>query len=438
MANDIVSINVSTQFAPIPNNLQKTGAFVSQGGTSTSQGTLTLLTQTSDLTPVLAQAIAITTMTWASNLVSVTLASPHGITTGETVSWTIQGVVPTGYNSASIAVTATGPNTFTYPLSIDPGTVTTQGQALPASASEIQAMANTYFAQGSGNAVYVLELGIGNPGDGVTYLTSWIASNLNRIYGFMVPRSWATEPSYPALVSAQAGNTALTYFFTTFNASNYAANVPNFQFKSAFNFIEGQTVPATEFSVASVFYTILNRSPSNVNKVPPLQYAFLVGVTVGTWTGAQRAAFKSLYLNYADTGAEGGITNTILKGGVLGSSLFFNFWYATDWVIINMHVQLANAIINGSNTTVNPLYYNQQGIDRLQAVAQGVMNSGVAFGLLLAGASVSAVDFVTYTTNNPSDYADGEYDGLSGSAIPQNGFTHITFNLVVSDLVTGS
>lgn len=36
------------------------------------------------------------------------------------------------------------------------------------------------------------------------------------------------------------------------------------------------------------------------------------------------------------------------------------------WCAINLEMDLANEVINGSNTTVNPLYYEQNGIDRLQ------------------------------------------------------------------------
>jgi hypothetical protein len=436
MANDIVTINVSTQFAPAPDNLQKIGAFVSQGGTNTSPGTLTILTQVADLTPILSASIAITAATWASNLVTITLSTVHGIPSGETVTWTIAGMVPAGYNG-TYQVTATGPNTFTYPLSVNPGTATTFGTAVDASNAEVLSMATTYFANGNTNAVYVLELGEGNTANGVSDLTTWIANNPNQVYGFIVPRSWATEPSFPALVNAQSGNTALTYFFITFNSSNYA-NASSFAgYKAAFLFVESVNVAANEFSVAAPFFVILNRSPSNVNKVPPLQYAFLVGVTAGPWNGTQRAAFKAAFLNFADTGAEGGITNTILKGGVVGTGLYYNFWYSTDWAIINLHLNLANTIINGSNNVINPLYYNQQGINRLQATAQQTVNSGISFGLFLAPGVVNAVDFLTYTTDNPSDYAIGEYDGLSATLTPQNGFTHIIFNLTVTDIVAG-
>ena len=44
MSNNIVIVNVSEQIASTPSTLQKTGAFVSQGGTTLAAGTNTLFT----------------------------------------------------------------------------------------------------------------------------------------------------------------------------------------------------------------------------------------------------------------------------------------------------------------------------------------------------------------------------------------------------------
>jgi len=428
MSNPIVIINVSTQFAPGASTLQGTGVVVSQGGTSITPGTKQLITQGSDLTPLLVNAINISGIVWASNVVTATLVSPHGIPVGETVNFTILGVTPSGYNG-TFAVTATTTNAVTYALATNPGTASIQGSAIATDEAEDLAAITTFFAQGATAPIYILELGAGNPAAGVTALTTYIANNPLTIYSYLVPREWATEPTFPALVSAQSGDTACTYFFVTFNESNFAQASAFAGMKAFFGFVEAPTVAATEFSVAAVQQITLNRNPSAVNKVPPLLYSFLVGVTPYAWTGPQVAQFKSLNLSYADTGSEGNITNTILKGGNLGSSLYYNFWWATDWAMINVHVSLANAVINGSNNTINPLYYDQPGIDTLQAVAQNTLNAGVTYGLLLGPVTVAAVTFGAYTQANPSAYAAGTYGGLSCVMTPQNGFTQVVFNL---------
>ncbi|MEV2242811.1 hypothetical protein, partial [Micromonospora sp. NPDC049891] len=118
----------------------------------------------------------------------------------------------------------------------------------------------------------------------------------------------------------------------------------------------------------------------------------------------------------------------------------------------------ANEVINGSNTTVNPLYYEQNGIDRLQRRGLKTLRSGISYGLILgqvidtklsqdvfneeyekgtyAGSAViNAVPFANYTSLNPSDYADGKYSGLSAVVTPKRGFESITFNLNVTNFV---
>ena len=56
----IVTVQVSQTIAPTPNQLQKTGALISQGGTTLSTRTYSLLTQLADLTPLLAAALSVT------------------------------------------------------------------------------------------------------------------------------------------------------------------------------------------------------------------------------------------------------------------------------------------------------------------------------------------------------------------------------------------
>jgi len=139
-------------------------------------------------------------------------------------------------------------------------------------------------------------------------------------------------------------------------------------------------------------------------------------------------------VNWIGTGAEGGISNKIIFWGTFMDRNPFNYWYSVDWLSINVEISLANAIINGSNTPTNPLYYNQAGINTLQKVAQATTNNGIAFGLILSPASVQAVSFSTYVAQHPSDYATGTYNGLSLTFVPARGFTSITIYLTASNI----
>ena len=103
MANPIVTVLVSETVAPTPNNLQKTGAILSQGATTTAQGTSSLLTQASDFTAIARAASAITSLTWSGGVVTATIPANAAFTPADTLMMTIAGASPSGYNGTFTA-----------------------------------------------------------------------------------------------------------------------------------------------------------------------------------------------------------------------------------------------------------------------------------------------------------------------------------------------
>lgn len=451
----IVQVNVSQTIAPAPNKLQRTGAFISQGGTNLPPNSKSLLTQLSDLTPLLAASQAITSLVWATNVVTVTTTAPHGYPNGDLLQLTIAGATPAGFNGTFMA-TVTGASTFTYPLTTSPGTATVMGTVTDADVAQLTAMTTTYFAQGNGNPVYVLELGAGTAAEGVTALTAYITNTPNFFYSYLVPRGWDAEPTYVAMVANYESTSAKVYFFTTATLTSYASFTA--LMKCTFMLIEAPIIPSKEFSLAAAFWVTLNYNPSPANQVTPLCFSYLVGVTPYPVSGPQAATFKAANLGYVTTGAEGGISNAMLVWGHMADGNPFNYWYSVDWAQINLDLNLSNEIINGSNNPINPLYYNQQGIDRLQARARKTMASAVSYGLALGNVItteldqtafvaaldagtyagnvvINAIPFANYNSLNPSDYAIGKYAGLSAVYTPARGFEQIIFNLNVTNFV---
>lgn len=454
MANNIVSVLVSVQQPPAPSVLQKTGAIISQGATTTTDGTLTLLTQLSDLTSILAAAKSISTMTWSGGVVTVTTTAPHTWATGNTIGIVISGATPSGYNG-SYQGTITGASTLTFPLVADPGSVTTVGFVTLADNAELLSQVTTFFAQGTSQAVYVLELGDGDPGDGVTALTAFITANEGLIYSYLVPREWDNVASFLTFLGGFNNTTSKTYFFVTTTVANNT--VYSALDKCVFALVEAPGIPATEFSCAAPFYVTLNYDPGSTNRVTPLAFAYVYGVTAYPQRGNQATltALRAANTNYIGTGAEGGISNTILFWGHLKDGNPFNYWYAIDWAQINLELALANAVINGSNNPLAPLIYNQQGINVLQDVATQVLANGVTYGLLTGDVTqtalpanqfaqnflngdyrgqlvINAEPFNIYTAENPNDYAIGKYAGLAGVALVARGFEQIIFSLTAT------
>jgi len=461
--NPITRVNVTQQVGAQPSVLQRTGAFVSQGATTLTVGTYSLLTQPSSLTPILAGSAAITSATWTTNLVTVTTAAPHGITIGDTVEVTLTGFVPAGYNG-TVQATATTATAFTYPLTTNPGTTTTVGVYTLEDVAELVQMNTTYWAQGRGNGVYVLELGPGNAADGIVALQAWIVANPGVFYSYLVPRPWGIEPTFFPFASNYTSDTAKTYFHLTTTLAYWQANPTLFAatLKSVIVTIEAPSIPTTEFSAAAGFYVTLNLNPSSSNRVTQAAFSFLVGVTPYPVMGNSSlfVTLAAANINIVGTGAEGGISNTIwLYGTTLDGEDFNKYWFSIDNVQINLDLFTSNAVINGSNNRLAPLDYNQAGINTLQAVAVSTMKTEVGYGLALGSViatQLSAADlaealgnntysgqilvnaepFSPYVQENPSDYTDRIYQGLTVVYTIQNGFREIVYNVNVANFVS--
>jgi hypothetical protein len=290
------------------------------------------------------------------------------------------------------------------------------------------------WLQGSSASVYVLELGLSDTDAAVAYLDTWItATDPQVFYAYLCPRAFTANAAFLSLMADFEATTALTYFYVTATLGNYTGLTA--LMKCVVGLIEAPLTPATEFSLAAAFYALLNTNPSTTNKVAPFAFRYLFGVTAYPLlgNGSLFATLKAAKINWVGTGAEGGITNTVLLWGTTKDGRDISYWYSVDWVQINVALDLANEIINGSNNAINPLYYNQDGINRLQARSQATMNRGISYGLVLAPVTVNAVPFPTYVATNPSDYPIGKYAGLSVSYTPARGFTEIIFNVNVTD-----
>jgi hypothetical protein len=461
MTNSIVNVNVNVVSAPAPSRLQNTGAILSVGGTTTAQGTSTLLTAPSDLTAILVQPAANATLTWSGSVVTVTTAANHGIPSTKSLLVTIAGVTPSGYNGTFTA-TATGANTFTYPLVSNPGLETVPGTWVPADAAQLNQQVTTFFAQGASQAVYVLELGLTDTTDAVAELVTWLAANPSFYYAFLVPREWDTNAAFLSLIGSWETNTSKLYFFVTTTIGTFSSYTA--VMKDVFMMVEAPSIGVNEFSCAAPFWVFISQQPAPTNKVPPMSFQFLFGVTPYPIMGnaALFTSLKASNVNWVGTGAEGGVSNTVLFWGTTADGKdALKWWYGIDWVQINGDLSVSNYVFENVNNKINPLFYNQSGINRLQGVAASEMNSGISDGIVLGSVvltsldqqtfinnlndgvyanqtPINAVPFATYTAANVNDYGNGVYNGITVGMIPQLGFKQIAFNLNVSGFVAGA
>jgi hypothetical protein len=455
----IVILNVSASVAPLPISLQQTGALISQGATNLGAGGDATLTQDSDLTPLILAPLSLANLTWSGGTVLATTAAPiPGLSAGDNFVTTIAGATPVGYNGLIMA-TVTGASTFTFPLAVNPGAETIAGNYTPPGQGELNSMVSSFFDEGTNQSVQVLELGPGDSNTGPAALAAYIVANPNSIYSFLVPRSWDGSSGLLALLNSQIALTAKTYFFITTTVNTYQAY--SNLLKSGFAAVEAPGIPLTEFSVAAMFQHSLSYAPSATNRMTPFSFSFLNGVTPYPQKGnnALFAALKAANISFVSTGAEGGISNAIIASGKMLDGNDFSYWFSVDWFQLNSAQAIANAIINGSNNPLAPLYYNQDGVNTLQDVVVNTTRNAITFGLAngtVARAAldgpvfsqnlengvyedqdvVNAIPFIIYTQENPSAYKQGLYGGLSAVYIPQRGFQQIIFSIQVTDFLS--
>lgn len=440
MGFNIVTVNVSQTIGAIPANLQQMSAVLSFGSTLQEPGKPVLITRDKEISDLVKNAIGSLTAVpgaKASGNANITMTLPEGVTVGRDdnteVKIIVSGCSPDAWNGAFTAtVTASNTLTWTIPNSELNGSPTTLGQFSIEGGENLVTAVNTFFAQGNSVGTYLLELGVQkNVSAEIAALKAYMEDPLKRFYAFLVPQPWDGNAEFITLAKLYTANEAMQYFFVltkTPDDTNYVS--PYAGIKSIIAMAD-DTYPVTN-AAAAAMWNYVSASPSEINKVPPMAFRYLQAVNAHKGKGSILTTMTKQNINYVDTGAEGGISNTILVKGVTSDGNDMTYWYSVDWVQINVDMQLANTVINGSNNPINPLYYNQDGIDRLQQVAQGVFNTGVSYGLVNGQPVVDAVPFRQYTKTNPNDYGIGRYAGLSAVYTPMRGFTEIIFNINVT------
>ncbi len=429
----IVNLNTTVTYASQPSQLQQSGALISLGGTTLTTNTYSycgslnafdqIVSATGNYVELTNQATSFFAQGNAVGLYVLELGTET--TAGENIpnlqTWITDQpssfyayATPSTWDSVTgavqtITVTKTGSGYTSAP------TVT-----IAAPSSGTTATATAVLSNGGISSVVIT-----NPGTG--YTTAPVVT-------IGAPPSGGVQATATAAVgnplAAIAGNysspNAKTYFFITTTVSD----LPNYgTSKSVFAAVPSPNAGATESAIGGMLYNWLVNNPSAAAPLAPMSYRYLYGLTPWPQSG-QSSSVQTILTDYGNlvwTGAEGGITNAALYRGTVKSGAQASAWFGVDWFQIQVKQALAAAILNGSNSTP-PLLYNQHGINTLLAVAQSVGSSAVAFGCAQS-VVVTATPFQTYITQNPNDYANGIYNGLSATITAQNGFLTITFNL---------
>lgn len=432
ITSTIVNLTAVLTQAPTPSQLQRSGAIVSVGGTTLATGAYQYTGQLSDVTSILSGA-----GNYAEINVDAATLYAQGNSVGTYIlELGVQETAADGITALQTWITANPGIFYTYKV---PDTWDAQAEEVGSvqvtnGGTGYTTAPTVTFAGGGGGtgaagtaviqAGAVVSVTITDPGTGYTSAPT---------VTFSAPTSGTTATGTATLASQleilasqYASPTGKTYFFITTTQANLPSYAPN---KSVYARVASPTATSAESQVMTAYYQFLNNNPGPANQLAPMSYRYEFGVTPWPASGysSQITSVLSNYGNVILTGSEGGISTACEFKGTLMDGSQASWWYGVDWFQIQVKQALAAAIINGSNQNP-PLLYDQPGINHLQAVAQQVGNTAVSYGCALS-VSVNAVDFNTYTTENPDDYKAGIYNGLSATIVGQNGFTSITIAL---------
>lgn len=433
----IVNLTAVVTTAPTPSQLQQSGAIISVGGTTLATGTYQFCGQLSTVDSLL-QTSGTGNYAELQNMATTFFAQGTGVGL-YVLELGYNADIVTQINSLQTWITANPGLFYGYltPVNWDTLSEEVASVTITNGGTGYTAAPTVTFTAATGGGVTATGTATINSSGVVTAVTitnqGWYPNQTAPTVTFSAPTSGTTATGTVNMENAQnvlAANyespTGKTYFFATTTVSGaptYAAN------KAIFATIVAPTAPSTEFTAAMPFYQALVNNPSASNPLAPMAYRYAYGVTNWPQSGQNANITNALsaYANLIISGAEGGISNSALFKGTTMDGTQFSWWYGIDWFQIQVNQALAAAVLNGSNSNP-PLLYNQNGINTLGKIAQQVANSAVKFGCALS-AVVTATPFGTYTTENPTNYQAGIYNGLSATVVGQNGFLTINFAL---------
>lgn len=305
-----------------------------------------------------------------------------------------------------------------------------------------------FFANNANGKAFVLEVGAiagGDPGTNIAALATHITNGVDVCGHYSVPDAFYGDADFATLVTTYATNDPIYKFSSHITHGTAPAD------QTAFAALTGNSnwfavypsAVATENAcgamvgiMASGVYDV---APTNL--MTPLQYKQVTGVTAEKLNSTMRTALTNAAVNFV-----GSIQSvTVLMNGRYADNKSWDYRYSERVTLQDIQNSLLSLIINGANVPAASVPYNQEGIDKLLAVANSrgayrkscnmitdfsktVDSTGAT---LVDKDTFSATDFYTYKAANPAKYAAGEYDGLSGIIEIGKFFRKVTFNVTL-------
>ncbi|CAI3954206.1 unnamed protein product [Commensalibacter communis] len=209
-------------------------------------------------------------------------------------------------------------------------------------------------------------------------------------------------------------------------------------YKSLFTIGNKSLSSNSQMAAGAVGYELSNYSPSSYNKVNPMTYRYLYSVLPLSDEDKRlnQQLINDYYTNFLVSPPRN-TTNakSLLFPGSLADGNDFTYWYGIDYIRFTLIDTITNLLISAANNSSNPLYYNQQGINRIKDAVNNVLANCAAYGIIENNYIVTTIDFPNYVTQNSGDYKAGIYGGITFEVQPLKAMKKIKFNMNVSDLI---
>lgn len=302
----------------------------------------------------------------------------------------------------------------------------------PALAAADLARLATFFSNCTNNGITLISVQTG--ATGVATLDAYITANRSKVYSIYVDSSFYLLTQFAALATKYSGDSDMVYF--TFETTDYTTSGTGTKWvdndlkglKSVWGVDPNPSKPA-EYPGIAQFAKRAAYAVSDTTRMTSMRGKLITGITAYDVTKTINTNLTADNVNWCDTTYSGGFAGTMCWPGVFGDGRNYSYWYAIDWAQLNLRTQINNALINSANDPTNPIYYNQNGIDRLQGVIQSVLTQGVNFGLF----NETQVTAVAFENVSASDYASGIYSGFAITIRVQGEFKKLTIGVNFTD-----
>lgn len=217
------------------------------------------------------------------------------------------------------------------------------------------------------------------------------------------------------------------YFFLDYNGQAESVEISNHyeqvkDQKSAALFLnntEGQSLSALSAGMFASYKFDL----SQTNPASPFNYKRLDGVKFSPLPLPIKQNLIQLSVNFVDQVAN----QIVLLNGRYGDTFAIDYRYQWDLTSFRVETDLKSLILNGVNNPIYVIKYNQNGIDILQARVKSSLNAMIELGAVTEYAAsinaatgdlinvgdITCIGFREYITNNPEDYENEIYGGIS-------------------------